>query len=149
MSEERPKPWKIPPHEKRLLLIDLAKGELQNAQIARKYGTTDTNIGRYKETHAATIAKYREEFASGVEEKTIGLWIADRASRVAAIQDIANRIDNSLPEESVDKDDSVLLKVKLQALRQASEELGQLVQRIDAGAKVTYTVEGVDLDGLK
>jgi hypothetical protein len=130
------------------LIRDLAAGEENQTQLAGKYGVAQSSISEFAKRHAeeirTVVGKLHDEYA--------GLWIANKANRVAEVQgmveDIEGMIDdaikNALP---VDLD---LFRIKMAALRQVSEELGQLPARVTVKheGSVKMIVEGVDLANL-
>jgi len=140
------KTWRLSAHEKRNIFIELAKG-VSSTILGPKYGVAPSSVRSLAMDHRAEIAAYREQITAGIEDQVIGLWVADKANRVTQLQQVIEQVNDALPG-GVTNDDTVLLKVKMSALRQAAEELGQLVHRVDAGGKVSYTIDGVDMEGL-
>lgn len=100
------------------------------------------------------------------------LWIADRVFRVAELQDTVDQINEQIEEirdveteNPYDPDDTLyrhwtapkpgripamLVKMKLEALRQAAEELGQLPNDLPPQSNdAVYTVVGISNEDLK
>lgn len=120
---------------------DLAAGELNRSEIARKYGVNPSTITRFARRHAAEIEAIRRD----LDDEFAGLWIARKENRLAAYQDEIARLD-AHPSASHHE----WSKARQSALHAAAEELGQLPGR---GAVVIMPVEhvviGVDVDVLR
>jgi hypothetical protein len=132
------------------LIQMLAVGTTSQVELAARYGVTQGAISKFGTRHAAEIQSVRE----GVEMKVValGLWIADKVTRVGVLQDDAERIDSWLDlitEDGPAAPDAALLRVKHAALRAVAEELGQLTQKIDATTTVRYELVGVDPEELR
>jgi hypothetical protein len=121
--------------------------------LIEKYGVTKVAVLAFKRNNAELIGKLRAQ----VEDELVGLWIADKALRVAEYQQAAEDLDDALQSVMrngtvLGKDDVALLTEKRKTFRAVAEELGQLPNRnqIDVqGASVTYNFEGVDPNALK
>jgi hypothetical protein len=140
-SGERSNAPKLSTSERRDLCRDLATRDLTRAAIARKYGIGRSSVTEFAARHASEIAA----IAASLDDEFAGLWIADKAKRVAAYQDDH---DGSLDSEFGGHYEHI--KARNQIRQQVAEELGQLPPRTQVAiASVTYVVEGVDLDALK
>lgn len=122
------------------LIRELAAERLSHAKLAEKYGVTDVSISNFKKRHLTEI----EEVRADLEDQFAGLWIANKAARLAELEQDVDDIGTTTNHE--------LLKVKHNALKQAAEELGQLPSRFSVQVNnqpVTYKIEGVDMDALR
>jgi hypothetical protein len=152
------------------LIRDLAEGKLTQARLADKYQASKEGIRDFAKRHKEDI-----EYAKGhIEDKMLGLWVADKANRIAAYQDDIELTDEQLVaalegrlavsttdadgvttwERVEDLSDVIgrLLRGKHRALRSVAEERGELPSRIalhmEDAAKVHHVIEGVDFDKL-
>lgn len=138
----------------------LAQGDTQQA-IATRYGVSQPAISLFATKHADRIALVREN----QEDEFAGIWIADKAARLAAYAADVEAID-SLHAELVENYREAggadvegtplplplsagLLGAKHRAVRNAAEELGALKTVIDTTVQVKYQVVGIDPDDLK
>lgn len=147
-----PENWgKIERGRHKLTLIrDLAAGEETQTQLAGKYGVTQGAISQFASRHAVEI----ERVVGKLDDEFAGLWIANKAARIAEYQQMVADIDEIVAESTVDGRinivDADVLRTKLATLRQVAEELGQLPARVTVkheGA-VKLIVEGADLANL-
>ncbi len=128
------------------LIRELAVGEKTREQLADEYNTSVTSISNFKLRHRIAI----EEKERDLEAEFAGLWIVDKALRLAELQADVEEIDWTDAEDP--KIGVDLLKVKHAALFQAAKELGQIPST--AGVRVetqqaTFKINGVDLDQLR
>ncbi len=116
----------------------------------------------------------RSRLTPGAEDSTGQLWITDRILRLAEYQDIVERVNDQVSElrdiEAVNPHDprreplqhrswqppepkripAMLLKMKIEALRTAAEELGQLPNDLpQASERSVYAVIGIPPEELK
>lgn len=157
---------------KRWTILQLATGDLSQADIARGVGVSQHSVHEFAKEFAAEIAAVEAE----LEAEFRGLWIADKYNRLAELQDdadeigdlVATRMASGDPrngmininagdegegaevEVEVKTDDTVRwIKLRHAALRYAAEELGQIPNRmqLNVGGKIaTYKLDGVDID---
>lgn len=145
--------------KRRQVIRLLAAAELTQAEIARRYGVTDGAITQFKDRHEQEILAVREK----MDEEFAGIAIADKVNRVAMLEEIAEkameptpRVDNKgffvvdpVTGEHVYEFDG---RLAAQVLKQAAEEMGQLVQRssvtADVGVTTNYKIDGVDPGAL-
>lgn len=118
-------------HRKLDLIRLLAVGEWTQEELAERFGVTQPAISLFKKRYAVEITQVKEN----LEDQFAGLWIARKEARVAELEDVA---------ESFKADDPKAANIRLRALKQAAEELGQLRVQIDINPPTDYTVEGVD-----
>lgn len=78
---------------------------------------------RYKDDIEAKRANLDDEWA--------GLWIADKRQRVAVLAQIAEDMESELSTENYEGSTTEGRRVVMAALKQAAEELGQLVGKAD------------------
>lgn len=125
----------------RRLILDLAKMEKNQDELAREYGVQQPAISRFAARHADEI----EDRKAKIEDDLYGLWIADKSNRVAEYQDDVEAINGALTHEPDEK----LLRAKLAIMRQVAEELGQLKTNVEVSGRLTYVVEGIDMGALR
>jgi hypothetical protein len=120
---------------KRRLIIDLAKGESTERELATKYGVAPSSINEFKQRHIDDVEAYRQD----LENEFVGLWIAQKTDRLAEHQ--------ALYEDGVSPRDR---ETRAMLLRHAAEELGQIPNRttIDMASPVEVKLIGVDLDDV-
>lgn len=131
---------------RRILLInELALDARPQTELAEAFEVTQAAISQFAARHRMRIANARAE----IESSVAGLWIADKTSRLAELEDLVERLNDEIdgaPAELLPR----LALAKCRALRNAAEELGQLApKRIDVGVQVRYEVVGVDMDRLR
>jgi hypothetical protein len=132
------------------LIRDLAAGDETQTMLAAKYGVDQGSISKFASRHAIEI----QGVIGKLDDRFAGLWIADKANRIAEYQQMIADIDAIVEASTVDGRvnivDADVLRTKLATLRQVAEELGQLPARVTVkheGA-VKMIVEGVDLANL-
>lgn len=131
---------KLTPWDQRALLRDLAGGEMTNRAIATKFGVSGQYVSHLKKKHASTIAAIR----SNMDDQFIGLWIADKAARIAAHQDDYENLKEHAKPGSAEP-----VKARTGILGAVAEELGQLPGRQQAViVPVIHIIEGVRTEDL-
>lgn len=135
--EQRPvKPW-----DRRQLCRELAEGEIKRADLARKYGLGRSAITEFAKRHAREIDDIRAQ----LDDEFAGLWIAQKAARIAAYQ---SDLEQSAEGEYAGHYEQI--RTRTQILRAVAEELGQLPPRATvAVVPVVHVLEGVDPNLLK
>lgn len=150
------------------LINHLAKGEIKQTELARRYGVTPAAITEFKRRHKDKIA---DLIAAKMDGMAL-LWVADKKKRIAEYQEALERIEGAEAErkaavlaamgETLDaealvsmseqlKPDPAVIRTQAKLLRNIAEELGQLPARlqIEMGeTRVRHVLEGVDLDKL-
>lgn len=147
--------------KRRMVMRDLALGELSQADIARKYGVKDPSITEFKQRHAEAIEAIRRE----QDNEYAGILIAQKAARLAALEEIYETAMQ--PTVKVAGKDATVVRdpvtgdvvyeidgrAAMQAIKQAAEETGQLYTRVqmtgDMQTTTTYRIEGVDPGDLQ
>lgn len=143
MSEYEPSPEtrrKLRGHAAYTLVRELAAARQSPAQLAKKYGVEVEAILYFKELNDEPIAMILADAAK--DHALVGLWIAEKAKRLAEYQrdvDGINELENL---------EAPLLRVKQNAMKSVAEELGQLTQKVEVDNTVRYSIDGVDMDKL-
>jgi predicted transcriptional regulator len=127
----------------------LATKEHPQTVLAEMFGITQSGVSyfarRHREAIDAVAAKLDDEFA--------GLWIATKRARIAEyqqlVEDIEKLLDDSETRANVNY--AEVARTKLAALKQASEELGQLPGRVTVqhSGGLDIRVNGVDVESLR
>jgi hypothetical protein len=132
---------RLTPFDRRKLQRAIAAGEKKRAQIARDFGVSTSYVSQFAKRYAFEI----DQIKAALDDQFAGLWIADKESRILALQAEYVRAANA------DKaDHHEWIKARLQALHQAAEELGQLPPRATVTVMpVTHIIEGIDPELLK
>jgi hypothetical protein len=132
----------IPRHRQLEVIRHLAAGDVTRAELARQVGITRGGMTSFAKRHQAEIEQVRAQLEA--EDPWPGLWVAERAQRLAAYQ--------ACYEEAAEHKNSghaQWVMAKAHVLSSVAEELGQLPGR---GAVVVVPVQhvlvGVDLDAL-
>lgn len=133
------------------LIRDLATSDMNQIELAAKYGCVQSAISEFTKRHADDIMALRAK----ADDEFVSLWAANKVNRIAEVQQVIEDITThaewaqELDERAAP--DVELLRVKLAALRQISEELGQLPARVThkIEGSITTIIEGVDHDALK
>lgn len=122
------------------VIRELAKDERTQAEIAREFGVSRQAVFQFAATNAAEIASVKADIAS----EWAGLWVADKAKRLAEYQSDIEKITEDLADTTDDK----LLRVKVAIMRQVAEETGQLKNQIEVGGTISYVVRGINPEDL-
>ncbi len=147
-AEDRPR--RVMPLERgwvrHKLQRELALGEKDHPTLAREYGVKPTAIMEFKKRHQTAI----DEMIRDMEAEFKGLWIAEKAVRLAVLQQDVEELDEEEWDDAKSRLDAV--KTKHNALMQAARELGQIPST--AGVKVdtpsaTFHIVGVDPKALQ
>lgn len=123
------------------LLHEIATGNHSYAALARQHGVTRSAISQFAARHQLAILDARQ----ALDDDTAALWVSRRRDRLAEIQQTIEDIDVRLTMDPADR--APLLRLRLQALRQAAEETGQLRDTAPVHT-VEIRLNGVDLDQL-
>ncbi|HUM06402.1 MAG TPA: hypothetical protein VLT90_13135 [Terriglobales bacterium] len=139
------------------LVRDLAKGEQTQRQLAARYGVSQPAISQFAQRYAEEILETR----ANIDDKLIGLWVADKSARIAEYQDGIEKLKEIIAEltDSESKESALvraqvsgLMRTMQAGLRAVADELGSIpVKSLTVtGAQVTYTVEATqqELEGL-
>lgn len=137
-------------YKARLLKIDLAKGEETLERLGQKYGVSGPAVSKFKTANAEEIEDIKRQIAEGVRQEVVGLWVANKANRIAEYEKHLAILDEQIESDGLDATDvRGALKVAQQALRNVAEELGDLKVSVDVDGTVKYTVEGLNEEDLK
>jgi hypothetical protein len=116
----------------------LAKGEILQQDLAKKYGVTGAAITKFKQRHAATIQTIRDNAA----DQFAGILLASQVSRMETYQQIV--------DDARERGDD---KLASRVLRQMAEERGHLPGRVtlsgDVNTTTKYVIDGMDPEDLK
>lgn len=118
-------------YARRRLIIELAKGEKTERQLAAIYECAPSAINQFKQRHLAAITETSENLGN----EFAGLWIAQKLDRLAELE--------ALFEDGISARDR---ETKAMLLRHAAEELGQIPNKttVDVTAEVKVKIEGLD-----
>jgi hypothetical protein len=135
-SRDRLVPW-----QRHKLLRELAAGERTSAHLGREYGMTASGIRDFKKRHRAEV----DAIAADAASEFAGLWIAEKASRLAAYQG-----DYALSAAGEYAGHYEQIKARTAILHAVAEETGQLPPRQQVTVMpVVHVIQGVDIDALK
>jgi len=137
---------------------DLAGGKSQR-ECAAMYGVTQQSISEFAKRNADDIQAIIDSTRTLLGD----IALADKAKRIAAYVETAERVDGVLDAEQVAETEgrrratggvplAELLRTQQAAYRAIAEELGDLPQRIKVeggGEPVRHVIEGVDVADLK
>jgi archaellum component FlaC len=123
------------------LIMELARMEKTQVDLAQEYGVVQSSISEFASRHRDEIEAHKAH----IKDELFGLWIADKRNRLAEYQTDVEAINDALESEADEK----LLRAKLAVMRQVAEELGQLKAQVDLSGRLTYVIEGVDMDALR
>lgn len=131
------------------LIADLAAMEHTQVELAAKYGCAQSSISEFATRHAVEIDDKKRALADELH----GLWIANKADRLAEYQQTVEDIETFIESTDMsDKEAREAVGIKLRALRAVADELGQVPQRPAGGGTtttVTVSVDGVKVDDLR
>jgi hypothetical protein len=141
------------------IIRELAVGDMNQAELARKYDVTEGAITQFKQRNADAIAEVR----ANAEDEFAGLLIANKARRIAAYEDILRKAMQPTPKvdnkggqvrdpETGEPVYEFNASAAMTALKNVAEEMGQLASRIqlqgDLTTTTTYKIAGVDPEDL-
>jgi transposase-like protein len=123
------------------LIHEIATGRHSYAELARRHGVTRSAISQFAARHQLAILDARQ----ALDDDTAALWVSRRRDRLAEIQQTIEDLDAQLDAQPEDR--AQLWRLRLQAIRQAAEETGQLRDTAPVHT-VEIRLNGVDLDQL-
>jgi hypothetical protein len=136
--------YRLRGHVRLQLIRELALGVHSERELAAMFHVSGPAIHQFKVSHAEAIESARLD----IENEFSVLWIANKAARLAELQDDVERINDALDKIAPEQRPR-LYAAKRAALRNAAEELGQLAPKaVNVGTTVRYEIVGVDLDQL-
>lgn len=131
----------IEPWQAQKLARELATGEKTQTQLAKEYGVNRSTVCKFAKKHKARI----DEIRAHLDDEFAGLWLADKAQRIASYQD-----DYELSRRHPKADYFEQIRTRNDIRKAVAEELGQLPARgVAVSGTVTHVLEGVDLDELR
>jgi len=128
-------------HLRARLIREIAGRTESYAQIARHHGVTRSAVSQFAARHQLAILDARQ----ALDDDTAALWVSRRRDRLAEIQQTIEDLDAQLDAQPEDR--AQLWRLRLQAIRQAAEETGQLRDTAPVHT-VEIRLNGVDLDQL-
>jgi transposase-like protein len=128
-------------HLRARLIREIAGRTESYAQIACRHGVTRSAISQFAARHQLAILDARQ----ALDDDTAALWVSRRRDRLAEIQQTIEDLDAQLDAQPEDR--AQLWRLRLQAIRQAAEETGQLRDTAPVHT-VEIRLNGVDLDQL-
>lgn len=137
---------KIFGHKKLELIRLLALRQHTYEQLGEMFGVSPQGISSFNRRNATEIEKCEVDLAS--EDEFAGLWIVDKAKRVAEYQSDVERLNEAMQDAL----DPTGLRIKHNALLRVAEEMGQLPTKVQAQVEtkiVRYVIEGVDPEAVK
>jgi transposase-like protein len=123
------------------LIHEIATGRHSYAELARRHGVTRSAVSQFAARHQLAILDARQ----ALDDDTAALWVSRRRDRLAEIQQTIEDLDAQLDAQPEDR--AQLWRLRLQAIRQAAEETGQLRDTAPVHT-VEIRLNGVDLDQL-
>lgn len=138
------------PATRQRLIRDLAKAEHSQKELGRRYGVSYQAVQQFAARHAERIAQVAEK----LDDEFAGLWVADKAQRLAVLQ---GQVDDVLelmadPERAAKAgvQAAEMMRVVQTGLKQTAEELGQLPGRVSVthSGSLTVQLNGVDVGAL-
>ncbi|MFF7734259.1 hypothetical protein [Streptomyces sp. NPDC007984] len=121
------------------LIRQLALGELTQTRLGELYGVSQASISRFAARYTGEIETVRYNLAEKVQQGAEELWVTQKHNRLAEYQDVAERMGGvSTPRAQ---------EIRMQALRNVAEELGDLPARTQVDistSTVSYQVVGID-----
>jgi transposase-like protein len=138
-------------HVRLQLIREIATGEHTQSELAARYGVTQQAISDFTQRHAQRIA----DVAAKLDDEFAGLWVANKAKRIATYQqqidDIAELLGD--PEQAVKAGVGYAETVRTAqaAMRAVADELGQIPARmqVEHSGSLNVQLNGVDLEALR
>ncbi len=120
------------------LIVDLATGEVPQTELAVRYGVHKSAITQFKKRYQTEIDSRRERIMDEYQD----LWIADKKSRLAARQVLAEELGlNEVTPRTAEVIDKLL--------NSAADELGELQPKNEINVQLAeYRISGIDLDRI-
>lgn len=137
-------------HVRFRLIRDLARGELNQSELAARYGVSPSAMTQFVKRHAERIA----EVATKVDEEFAGIVFAEKAARVAELSATAEQIAEMLADPDTSARAGVqyaeMINAQRASLRAIADELGQIPGKLNVqiGGQLDIRMNGVDLGEL-
>ena len=130
------------------LCYDIAQEDWSFTELSEATGLSVSDIRQFAEEHSREIEECRKSLLNQVAREVAGLWITDKANRIAELQamyDDAQAIHNALnsPQPTWSKSHKDIIKARLDILRHVADELGAMPQRAAQPARTGSTVHYV------
>jgi len=129
---------------------DLAAGEHNQVELARRYGVTQPAVSAFAKRHAEAIA----DIVGRLDDEFAGLWAAEKSNRVATLQGQVEQIAETMGDPDAAAKVGVgaaeMHRVQQQALRAIADELGQIPARVQVqhSGQLDVRLNGVDVGAL-
>jgi hypothetical protein len=145
-------------HEKRRLIIDLATDAASYREIAKREQIGLRDLQEFAREHEREIAECQQMLMGRLAEEVAGLWVSNKANRLAEYQEEIEEIRLTLADlrdggsywSRAHRD---LLRAYMDLFRQVADELGAYPQRAGApartGQSVHYVIETDDTRALQ
>lgn len=139
------------PHVRLKLVRQLAAGEHSLTDLAARHGVTHQAISAFAKRHAELIA----DVASKLDDEFAGLWVAEKAARLAVLQHQVEQIADTMGDPEAAAKAGVgaaeMHRVQQQALRAIADELGQIPARVQVqhSGSLNVQLNGVDVEALR
>jgi hypothetical protein len=138
------------------MLHDIAQGDMTLSEIADKYGRHVQAVKQFKGRHKNRIAVIKAKRDAALEERLIGVAIADKVDRIATNGDLRNMLLEAMEDPDVDPQRVVSLTQLVRAVdklhKAVAEEKNELPVRVQAhvdhSGTATYEIPGIDLGAL-
>lgn len=130
------------------LMYDIAQADWSFRELSDATGLSVADIQQFADEHAREIEECRKSLLNQLARETAGLWITDKASRIAELQTMyedARGIHDALnsPAPSWSRSHKDIIKARLDILRHVADELGAMPQRAAQPARTGTTVHYV------
>lgn len=128
------------------LIQELALGESSQRQLAEEFGVSQQSICEFAQRFKGEIEARRAD----QNNKLAGLWIADKANRIAEYEAQVELINQKLISDKGEyqKVSPEWVKAMQAALKSVAEELGDLTKNVNMSGQVKYEIAGVDPEEL-
>lgn len=137
------------PHIRLQLIRQLATGEHTQTDLAARYGVSQPSISEFAARHAERIA----DVAGKLDDEFAGLWVAEKANRIAHLQAQVEQIADMLGADDlrVGVSYAEVARTQQQALRAIADELGQIPAKVQVqhSGQLDVRLNGVDLEALR
>jgi hypothetical protein len=129
-------------------MYDIAQADFSFRDLAEATGLSVADIQAFADEHSREIDECRKSLLNQLAREAAGLWIADKASRIAELQAMyeeAREIHAALnsPTPTWSRSHKDIIKARLDILRHVADELGAMPQRAAQPARTGTTVHYV------
>jgi hypothetical protein len=143
---------KVTGRMKQIVLMELAKAELNHHQIAAKYDLTTDSVHQCAFRHKQKLAEMRAQMTRQLQDECSALWVADQYQRMVARQRLLEIVESQVDIKHAEGYvPASLIQQYETILRDIAEELGQIPDRpsmAPGGSSTEYVVKGVSSDEM-